>query len=521
MNDFSGTGNHYLYDELTTYCQSDCYPFHMPGHKRRLGALADPFTFDITEIEGFDNLHHAEGILLEAEQRAAAFYDSSETHFLVNGSTCGILSAVGVCVPKGRILMARNSHKAAYHAVYLNRLDVTYLYPEMRGSQWQEETACEEKIYKKNEYTGKEWGEQGCGGMISPKAVKEALLKYPDIRGVFITSPTYEGVVSDVAEIAGIVHEHGIPLIVDEAHGAHFGMHPIFPQSALKQGADVVIQSLHKTLPSLTQTALIHINGSLVDRRKLRKMLGIYQSSSPSYVLMAGMDQCIRILEEQGKRLFETFADNLNFFYRETKQLSVLKVIRTDDPSKILITVGGSGLSGRELSGILRETYHLEMEMEAVSYVLALTSVGDDREGFERLARALGEIDGKLAKEPQSLEVTTSHFRRDSRERNGRAFEDRYPAAEEISGKDTGSENQEITIWEAENALQEKVLLTESAGHISGEYIYLYPPGIPLVVPGERIEEKVLRQLLQDKEMGYSLQGMEDYSMEYLWVVKE
>ena len=495
MKQLGEKGEHYLYDELTAYCHSDFYPFHMPGHKRRLGTLADPFTFDITEIEGFDNLHHAEGILLEAKQRAAAFYGSMETHFLVNGSTCGILSAIGACVPRGRILMARNCHKAAYHAVYLNRLDVTYLYPK---------TVEERKLYPDIQ----EYGEGDWRGVIPPEAVKEALSRNPDIRAVVITSPTYEGVVSDVQSIASLAHEYRIPLIVDEAHGAHFGMHPIFPRSALAQGADVVIQSLHKTLPSLTQTALLHVNSSLVDRRRLRQMLGIYQSSSPSYVLMSSMDQCIRILEEQGGKRFEAFAENLKFFYKETENLSVLKVIRTDDPSKIIISAGKSGLSGKEISRILREKYHLEMEMEAVSYALALTSAGDDREGFERLARALTEMDGEQKGKNGSLRPRHTAFL--------------HQAEKEISGDGNFQyTDAEMTVWEAQNAPQERILLTESAGDLSGEYIYLYPPGIPLVVPGERMSERLLQVLLRDKELGYSLQGMEDYSMKYLWVVKE
>ena len=239
------------------------------------------------------------------------------------------------------------------------------------------------------------------------------------------------------------------------------------------------------------------MNGSLVDRKKLRRMLGVYQSSSPSYVLMSSIDQCIRLLEKQGDRLFAAFAENLAHFYEETKELKVLELIRTDDPSKIIISSGSSGLSGREISTILRDRYHLEMEMEAVCYVLALTSVGDTREGFERLARALKELDRELEKT------------------------ERIRLPERIFRKQDNGKKAQMTIWEAQNAPVERILLAKSGGHISGEFIYLYPPGIPLVVPGERIEEAMLRQLLEDKRMGYSLQGMEDYSMEYLWVVKE
>lgn len=475
----------YLDKELAAYCQSDFYPFHMPGHKRRLGTLPDPYSFDLTEIEGFDNLHHAEGLIREAQQRAALFYGSSETHFLVNGSTCGILAAIGACVPEGKILMARNCHKAAYHGVYLNRLEAVYVYPDTR---------------RKTENAEPQRGGTDCWGAISPAKVRQALARDPKIRAVFITSPTYEGVVSDVEEIARAAHEREIPLIVDEAHGAHFGMHPLFPESALRQGADVVIQSLHKTLPSLTQTALLHVNGPLVDRSKLSRMLGIYQSSSPSYVLMAGMDQCLRIMREQGRELLEALAENLTWFYKETQDLSVLRVIRTDDPSKILISSGSSGRSGREIGGILRRDYHLEVEMEAVSYVLALTSVGDTREGFERLARALRKIDGAL----------------------GSAGDRPAAVTETESFCWEGKENSpEMTIWQAENAGQEKVLLEESAGCLAAEFVFLYPPGVPLLVPGERIREEELRLLLRDQKLGYSLQGMEDYSGKYLRVVKE
>ena len=464
----------YLYDKLIQYGRSDYYPMHMPGHKRRLGTMEDPFSYDITEIEGFDNLHHGEGVLLEAEKRAAKLYGSQETHFLINGSTAGILSAIGACAPSGKILMARNSHKAAYHAVFLNHLEAVYLYPE---------------------------GTAQVNGPINPEAVEKALQENLDIKAVFITSPTYDGVISNVDRIAKITHEYGIPLIVDEAHGAHFGMHPIFPESSVKQGADVVIHSLHKTLPSLTQTALIHVNGSLADRRRLRKLLGIYQSSSPSYVLMSSMDQCVRMLEQQGKELFQRFAENLEYFWEEVSRLEILRAVKTDDPSKILIFRGGSSLTGLEISNILRETYHIELEMAAGSYALALTSVGDDRTGFWRLAQALKALDEALLQK----RITIS----------GRQDGNVQPRCSEQCLKNEVC----MSIWEAENHAQRRVRLEECAGCISGEYIYLYPPGIPLAVPGERIGTLLMEQFLEYRKKGYSLQGLEDYSMKEIWII--
>ena len=371
-----------LYDKLLQYQSSEMYPFHMPGHKRRKDDFANPFLIDITEIEGFDNLHHAEGILKDAQDRAAALYHSEETYFLVNGSTCGILAAVSACTARGgKILMARNCHKAAYHAAYLRGLDIEYLYPE------------KEDIF-------------GINGGIHEDIVEKALEEFQDIQAVMITSPTYDGVVSNVEKIAQIVHRKGIPLIVDEAHGAHFGFHEYFPKSSVEMGADLVIHSLHKTLPSLTQTALLHVNGNRVDRECLRRFLDIYQTSSPSYVFMAGMDSCVCLLEKRGGELFESLRRNLEVFYKQTESLGCIYLanhglmgksgIHDFDRSKLVISARNAGFTGNQLANLLRNRYHLELEMAGGSYGLALTSISDTEEGFLRLSEALKEIDACL-----------------------------------------------------------------------------------------------------------------------------
>lgn len=214
-----------LYEKLVAYGAGDACPFHMPGHKRNMGkwGFADPFSFDITEIDGFDNLHHAEGILKAAQERAARVYGARRTFFLINGSSAGILAAVSACVSKGgKLLMARNCHKAVYHAASLLDLETVYVYPE------------QERRY-------------GLNGGISPERVERLLEEHPGVQAVIVTSPTYDGVVSDIRKIAQIVHERGLFLIVDEAHGAHLAFLPYFPDSALDLGADVAIQSVHKT----------------------------------------------------------------------------------------------------------------------------------------------------------------------------------------------------------------------------------------------------------------------------------
>ena len=260
-----------IYNYLEEYSESDFYGMHMPGHKRNQKMMENdlPYEIDITEIDEFDDLHHADGIIREAQERAARLYCADETHFLVNGSTVGILSAImGVTDKQDQILVARNCHKSVYHAIYLNELKPVYVYPE-----YDEKT--------------------GLNGEVRVDDITLLLDKNPNIKAVMIVSPTYDGVVSDVKKIAEVAHVHKIPLIVDEAHGAHFGFHPYFPKNANENGADIVIHSVHKTLPSLTQTALLHINETSVNREKVRMYLHMLQSSSPSYVLMASIDEFI------------------------------------------------------------------------------------------------------------------------------------------------------------------------------------------------------------------------------------
>jgi arginine/lysine/ornithine decarboxylase len=540
----------HLLEELMKYSASDAYPLHMPGHKRRISMLEHPYAIDITEIEGFDNLHHAEGLLLEAQQRAAALYGADETFYLVNGSTCGILSAVAACVPRGgRILMARNCHKAVYHAVFLNGLRASYLYPEMdavRGISGAIQASAVREALKEQRKTQER--QENPGKQAGTHEIREAMAEQPDIAAVLVTSPTYDGVVSDIRSIAKEVHAAGAVLIVDEAHGAHFAMHPYFPDSALACGADIVINSLHKTLPSLTQTALLHVQDDRVDRRKLRKYLGIYQTSSPSYVLMAGMDGCIDQLTEQGRELFDGFTGRLALLRKRLQQMRCLHLVEgaedgldafAYDCSKVLISTERAAISGPELADILRREYHLEPEMAAPGYVTAILTIGDTEEGFSRLEQALLEIDERLQYDPktavQGNGCTAGDLEKENNGRNrgsctvGRR-EGRNAGACTAGNVKNGAgtaalyriQNEEVlTIEEAESSPCEVVRLQESAGHISAEFVYLYPPGIPLLVPGERISEELLAQLAGCQTVGLELQGLADHTGETISVVRE
>lgn len=426
-----------------------------------MGEMCNPFFIDITEIDGFDDLHHARGILKEAQERAARLYGSEESHYLINGSTAGILSAIsGVCPRGGKILMARNCHKSVYHGVMLRGLRVHYIYPQNTGKM-------------------------GINGVILPEDVENALRRDQEIQAVVITSPTYDGIVSDVERIASIVHEHGIPLIVDEAHGAHFPFSDHFPKDSVRCGGDVVIHSLHKTLPSLTQTALIHLNGSLIDRERIRKYLTVYQTSSPSYVLMAGMDQCMEWTQEN-KDAFDRFYERLVRLRNRLNQMKRLKLLTLPgmDPSKILVSCGNVKISGHELSERMRQTYGIELEMACSSYVCAITTVVDEEEALDRLGQAFLDLDEDLAWAEEN--------------------------EEEVSCDQVIPARVVCTIQQAEEQEQELCALERAEGKISGAFVMLYPPGIPILAPGEEINAPILDRIVQYQRDGFEVQGAEN-----------
>ncbi|MBD5506590.1 MAG: aminotransferase class V-fold PLP-dependent enzyme [Lachnospiraceae bacterium] len=458
-----------LYQTLAEYSAEDFYPCHMPGHKRNMasGEMADFYRIDITEIDGFDDLHHAEGILRKAQERANRLYGAEETFFLVNGSTCGVLTAIlAVTEPGEEILIARNCHKSVYHAAILQSLSVHYYQPQMI----QEYDICDG---------------------VRAEAIEQLLDQYPGVKAVVITSPTYEGILSDIAGIARVVHKRGKVLIVDEAHGAHLGLAENLPEGAVAQGADLVIHSLHKTLPAMTQTALLHVNGDRVDRERLRRYLTMLQSSSPSYVLMASMDACVRFLEEEGAGRFVLFQEEYEKFCKKTAKCRRIKIGKMTsvsenyaladwDIGKILISVKNTKLNGKELGDILRERYHLEMEMAADTYALAIMTLMDTQEGWQRLADALCEIDDRIEKE--------SCDRQDIRR---------------------------ITLPQVRSSMaaafhgpREEISLREATGRIAADFLMLYPPGIPLAAPGEVLDEELIQKIEDSREKGLSLRGV-------------
>lgn len=491
-----------LYERLAAYGNSNVSPFHMPGHKRKKDrfSFGNPFAVDITEIDGFDDLHHPAGILREAMEEAAALYGAEKSYFLVNGSSCGILAAVSACVPRGgKLLVARNCHRSVYHGMVLGGLSPVYLFPEPVPG----------------------WGTSGA---VRAETAEQALSEHPDVRAVLITSPTYEGICSDLKRICDAAHRRGLPVIVDAAHGAHFSFWEVC-ESAVSCGADLVVESLHKTLPSLTQTAILHKNSGLVDERRLEWYLQVYQTSSPSYVLMASMDSCISYMAgEEGKRDMEAYVSGLKGLRQRIGGLSRIGLLSgreaggsSYDISKLVIRAEGQ--SGKALYDRLRLEYEIQPEMCTETYVVLMTSVADEPADFGKLYEALADMDRKAAGEGRAADM--------GRPCGGESSD----TGPEKSGGETSGEapgfpglpepQVVLTPGQAMERRKESCPLEVCEGRVSGEFAYLYPPGIPVLVPGERITAKVLAVLKRYEENGLAVAGTENFAGGEILVIEE
>lgn len=459
-----------LYNTIKRYSKDMQAIFHMPGHKQNNEVfgkhLESILSLDVTEVLGTDNLHSPEGAILDAQKKAARLFSADATWFLVNGTTCGIQAMLlTVCNPGDEILVARNCHRSVFSGLVLVGAKPIYIYPDIHA-------------------------ELGILGSLSVKNVEEALKRYPKAKGLILTSPTYEGLCSDIQSIASLLHEKNKVLLVDEAHGAHFSFHEKYPKSSLEYGADLVVQSSHKTLAALTQSAMLHMKGNRIDKTRLQQMLAITQTSSPSYILLCGLDVCCEILEKEGHRLLGQLYENIVEFRDKMETLSLFNLIEErkistqgtlyKDPTKLVIDVRKTGCTGKEIENILRNEYKIQMEMSTENYILGIATLGDEEQAFNHLFLALEEIESKL--EGKDLDSKTYSFE---------------PVADKIV----------CLPREAVFAEKEVINLYASKGRIAGEFIIPYPPGIPMLIPGEEITEEIIVRITALQQMGCSILG--------------
>ena len=444
-----------LFSMIKKYAEDGILRMHMPGHKgKALPFFRNDAQYDITEITGFDNLHAAEGVLLSSMELAAKLWKSKKAYYLVNGSTAGILAGVRTLTKRGqKALVSRNCHKSVFNALELCGLDVRFVEPPFI-EKW------------------------GIYGSVRPEDIEKILKAEKDISLLIITSPTYEGVISDLSSICTIAHKYGCRVLVDEAHGAHLAFMGE-ENNAIRAGADVVIQSLHKTLPCPTQTAICHIAEDSALEKEIQKQLAVFETSSPSYIFLSAIDEFVHHINNH-KEEFENWNSNLDLFYNKAQKLKKLQLIGLQaentpeifcyDKTKLAISTINADISSSELFTTLREKYNIELEMKGTEYVLAMTGFGDNKETLLRLLKALSEID------------------------NSCSYSDKKTFIPKIN-----LPKLKMLLCDAREKDTALCDLTEAVGKICGEYVWAYPPGIPLLMPGEIISAEKCEYIINSQ----------------------
>ncbi|WCK54610.1 aminotransferase class I/II-fold pyridoxal phosphate-dependent enzyme [Aneurinibacillus sp. Ricciae_BoGa-3] len=478
-----------LYEALELYKQKQNVSLHVPGHKdgevfepESQALFAPVLAIDATEVEGLDDLHHPSGVIREAQQLAADAFGADETFFLIGGSTVGNLAAaLTICSPGDTVLVQRNAHKSVFNGLLLAGSRPVYITPDTEK-------------------------ETGVAAGLTASSIRTALEQYPEAKAVWITNPNYYGMGIDVEEIAHIAHDSEIPLIVDEAHGAHFGQADSLPKSALQSGADLVVQSTHKMLTAMTMASMLHIQGKRISRQRLVSTLSMVQSSSPSYPLMASLDLARKYLVTEGREAIFKSLVLLNEMRQQlTDELSSLLIwsgvsrhIHSVDPFKWVLSSRFRNVSGYELLKWLGEA-GIVAEMADVYNVVIVFPLSVTSHHMDQLRKALLILDEILDKKSAAAD-------------GFRVIDFPVPEVGELSYP-------RISLKEAFESGHNLVALDETAGKICGQMIIPYPPGIPLLLPGEKITSAHIQQIRLIKHAGGIFQGGQDENMTGLLVL--
>ncbi|ANS76404.1 amino acid decarboxylase [Paenibacillus yonginensis] len=506
-----------LWEALQRYRENKDVSFHVPGHKNgkmyarsSSGPLQDVLTIDATEITGLDDLHHPEGVIEEAQKRAARFFGAEETYFLVGGSTSGNLALIlTACSQPGDVLLVqRNVHKSVLHGLMLARARAVFLAPEVDGAS-------------------------GLATMPSPETVGEALRRYPGAKGVLVTHPNYYGMGAPLAPLAALCHAAGVPLLVDEAHGAHYGLAAELPRGALSQGADGVVQSTHKMLGAMTMGAMLHVQGGLLNRSLLRQRLAMVQSSSPSYPIMASLDLCRSLLEQEGPA---AFAESLSAAARLREGLRELTRIGSLEEEVSNLPDGGNKKYGSNLEGgsapngspyphpyqdpykvVLYDRLgqwsgyklqeHLERhqcvpEMSDERYTVLALGPGTTAGDVNHLLEVLHTLEAEMGYCPEDQAKPAASF----------------VSTWNIRGAESVSQPVAFDLSPSVEEETEHIPLEQGEGKKAAEMVIPYPPGIPLLYPGETITAETLARLIALREAGSRFQAVKDSSLQHIQV---
>lgn len=477
-----------LFDALMEYVDNNTIPFHVPGHKKGQGMInkfkdfvgTNVLSIDVTVFKQVDSLHKPTGAIKEAQELAADAHNADHTFFSIHGTSGAIQAMIMSVVSQGdKIIIPRNVHKSVTAGIILSGADPVYMHPEI-----------DRRV--------------GVALNVTPETVKKTLEHNPDAKAVLIVNPTYYGVSTDIEKIAEIVHSYGIPLIVDEAHGPHLHFNNKLPICAMDAGADICAQSTHKIVGSLTQSSLLHVRKGLVDVNRVKTVMSLLQTTSPSYILLASLDVARQQMALEGKELINMTIELARYARERINKIAGLycfgeEVLEKEgaygfDPTKITINCRDLGLSGYDLERILAEKYFIQPEMSDLYNVLCVFSFGDTKEKIDALLQALEEISSeqccKLIKKTEILDVPN--------------------IPESV-----------LTPRDAFNSMTIAVPIEDSVGLISAEFLMAYPPGIPILCPGEIVTTEIVHYVRALKEANLYVQGTEDPEVNRIKIVSD
>ncbi|MEB3197144.1 MAG: aminotransferase class I/II-fold pyridoxal phosphate-dependent enzyme [Candidatus Sericytochromatia bacterium] len=480
-----------LFEAMRDYAQKDMSAFHTPGHKQGRGA--DPefralvgdgmLRMDLCELPEVDNLHDPDGVIKDAQELAAEAYGAEHSFFLVNGSTTGNnVMVMTVCDPGDQIILPRNAHKSMLGGTILSGARPCWMQPS--------------------------WDDDLCVAHgVTPEEVEAALRAYPEAKGLCLVHPTYFGGVADLRRIADLCHAHGKPLLVDEAHGPHFHFHEGLPVSAIEAGADMVVQSTHKIISGMTQASMLHVQGRRVNVNRVRNVLQLIQSTSPNYVLMASLDTARRQMAMSGHamlgetvRLAETARARLNEIpgiYAFGRERCAPGGLHDLDVTKLTINVTGLGMTGFMALDVLNQEFNVQSEMATLHNVLLIVTLGNDQRDLDRVVDAFRVL-SERAQRWNTMGTS--------------ALPTSLPMP-------SGLPEQALTPREAFFATTEIVPFDTSMGRVCAEFVAPYPPGIPILAPGEVISAEAIEYLKVVHQMGGFINGPEDVRLRTIKVV--
>ncbi|MCZ0703971.1 arginine/lysine/ornithine decarboxylase [Natronobacillus azotifigens] len=477
-----------LFTGLVEHVKKNPIPFHIPGHKKGNGM--DPtfrqfigdnaLSIDLINIAPLDDLHHPHGMIKEAEELAASAFGADYTFFSVQGTSSPIMAMIlSVCQPGDKIIVPRNIHKSVTSAIIFSGAIPIFIHPELDPLL-------------------------GIAHGITPNAVEKALLTHPDAKAVFVINPTYFGIAADLKNIVTIAHQHRVPVLVDEAHGVHIHFHQDLPLSAMEAGADLAATSVHKLGGSLTQSSVLNGKEGLVSKQRVQTVLSMLTTTSTSYLLLASLDVARKQLAIQGQQLLtqtihlaqkvRAAINQIPYLYCPGAEILGTEATYDYDPSKLIVSVKELGITGYDVELWLRKNYQIEVELSDMYNILCIITPGDTTEQTDILLSALQALakSYKPAATDRTVHVTV-------------------PPIPVLS----------LSPRDAFYAETEIIPLKHAIGRISAESIMVYPPGIPIFIPGEIITKENINYIEQNLEAGLPVQGLEDQNLQKIHVIKE